>query len=789
MKPRSDRAARHRLGKLAERMIDLPAPAPKRADFTMSAPSTRPDSRPAPRWRCAVEIFPADWNFPAGGAWIAGWILDETGRAPQDLRAWLGDEPVLGLCGLPRSEIEQRERGRAGLPYAGFSFLLQPAADTTLLRLEARDDAGAWREFFRTAIRAAGSPAPSPAPATLGAVLVPAATALLRLHARHPDRSLATLAGEVVTGYLARPLDCLPNPPFHGALEGPKESGWLRYGRLEVHGWLAHRTQRIVRLVAFVDPDHEFALLHGLPRTGVEQHFADLPGADRAQFVGRVDLPPNAPVPPLLKIFAELDNGERHLVFARRFRPLVIAGNDAPLPPLSRRLFARTLWALRGAATRLGWPLGDARTALAAAREAWAAYAGEAPAADARLIPAPPLPAAPAAPVRVLVVTHNLNFEGAPWFIFELARHLAAQPGLRVEVLSPSEGPLRRAFEQAGLPVRVLDVSAAVGAATTAEFHRALAATGAAIDWANHDLVIANTMVAFWAIHLAAAAGKPSLHYVHESAPVRRFFAPLVAPALCREIDAAFRLATRVVFTADSTRRVHGPLGDRGNFALLPSWIDVARIDAFIAAHPDRAALRRKHGLAPEATLVVNIGSLCERKGQHIFLRAIASLRRELADAPAERPIHFVMVGARPGPYLETLRAETRLHLLDNHIVFVPETPDIFDFYRLADLFVCTSFEESFPRVLLESAAFRLPIVTTDVNGIAEMLRADEAWFTPPGDSDRLADALRAALAAHFAGDTARRDRARAGVIERFGEHHAFPQHVELARRAAAVRP
>jgi glycosyltransferase involved in cell wall biosynthesis len=180
----------------------------------------------------------------------------------------------------------------------------------------------------------------------------------------------------------------------------------------------------------------------------------------------------------------------------------------------------------------------------------------------------------------------------------------------------------------------------------------------------------------------------------------------------------------------------------------------------------------------------VNIGSLCERKGQHIYVRTAALLQQELRDTWPDRKIQFVMVGTRPGVYLDSLRQEAALHGLEN-VVFLPESGEIHDFYRLADLFVCSSFEESFPRVLLESAAHRLPIVSTNVNGIAEMLGEDEAWLIPPGDCHRLAGAVRQALAAHFAGDTSRPDRARAAIVRRFHEDRSLPLHFALMRRAA----
>jgi glycosyltransferase involved in cell wall biosynthesis len=145
------------------------------------------------------------------------------------------------------------------------------------------------------------------------------------------------------------------------------------------------------------------------------------------------------------------------------------------------------------------------------------------------------------------------------------------------------------------------------------------------------------------------------------------------------------------------------------------------------------------------------------------------------------------MVGAREGTYLDALRQEVALHGLDQ-AVFIPETGEIFDFYRLADVFVCTSFEESFPRVLLESAAFRLPIITTNVNGIPEMLASDEAWLIPPGDRYQLGDAMKQALAAHFAGDRKRAERARAAVVRRYHVDQSLPRHAAVVRDATGSR-
>ncbi|MBI2517728.1 MAG: glycosyltransferase family 4 protein [Opitutae bacterium] len=742
-----------------------------------------------PQWKLAIEVHPAGWRFPAGITWLAGWLWSPQNRVTTDLRAWVDGRCFLANWGLPKPGLDEVYLKRPGPPYLGFTLLLEPHAGASLLRIEVRDQTNQWTEIFRTGITVAGDAPGCPPPKSFPELLPSELNTLLRLQVRRPAAPLPALADEIVSGAVAEPRNALPNPPFFGALEAPREIGWIRYGRLSITGWLAHREHRITRITAMVDPLQEGALLYGLKRTDVGSEFAGLRGHENSAFVGHVDLPADTAVPVLLKVFAELDNGEKHFVFSQRFTPRVIAGAEPALPARSLRTFVRAAWALRESTKRHGLPPGNWAAVRPALKSAWAAYALEAPSRNsrARLAPEPAALKNSSAPLRVLVATHNLNFEGAPWFIFELARYLARQPGVTVRVVSPQDGPLRRVFTEAGMPVQLVDITPALAAKSTIEFSTRLDAATAALPWDTTDLVIANTMVSFWAIHAAQRASKPSLLYVHESSVIRRFFKTDLDAGLFPVIEDAFRLAGRVVFTADSSRRVFADLGDRRNFSLLPSWVDAGRVDEFAATH-HASDLRRKHGLDPDAVLVVNIGSVCERKGQHIFIQAVDLLKAELARVHPGRPIQFLMVGARPGLFLETLQEEIARLGLGELARFVPETGEIFDFYQLADVFVCTSFEESFPRVLLESAAFRRLIVSTSVNGIAEMIGPDEAWLVPPGDRYRLAEALKLALDAHFAGDRRRAEKARASVLRKYHEANSLPRHLRLARAVAAGR-
>ncbi|WP_221032938.1 glycosyltransferase [Actomonas aquatica] len=386
--------------------------------------------------------------------------------------------------------------------------------------------------------------------------------------------------------------------------------------------------------------------------------------------------------------------------------------------------------------------------------------------------------------LRVAVVSHNLNLEGAPLFIVEYAKHLQHVAGWDVKVIAPMEGPLRENFTAIGLPPEVIDIECATKAATAADFAKGIDQLAKLEIWQDVDLIVGNTMLSYWVVPLAQKLGLPSSMYIHESNTPRRFFSEhrLATDEVIPLIDKAMSEATRVVFIAEATRRIYAELNRYDNFRLINSWIDIERIENYIAA-TDRAALRKQLKIPENATVVVNVGSVCQRKGQHIFIRAIDHLHKQHGPEIEKRgPMLYVMVGAREGLYLETIENDIELMGLKNTRL-IYETQDVYAWYRVADMFCCTSFEESFPRVLLEAASFKLPIVSTDVNGIPEMLTGnDEAYLIKAGDYHVLAATLKKALDRHFAGDTKMVSMAYTRISRFYDSRISLPHHVELAR-------
>ncbi len=385
--------------------------------------------------------------------------------------------------------------------------------------------------------------------------------------------------------------------------------------------------------------------------------------------------------------------------------------------------------------------------------------------------------------LRLLLLTHNLNLEGAPLFLLEYATWMAREAGFGLEVLAAQDGPLRGAFEALGAHITLVDAGTIYSAPDEEVFHQRVADIAHQLDWEHLDLVVCNTLVSFWGVHLAARAHKPSLLYIHESSTIFRFFERKLELELHHLVAEAFQNASRSLFLCSATRAYYEDLNVHGNFRLVPSWIRLDDIEAFRARHP-RADLRRKHGFADDETVVANIGTVCERKGQHVFLRAIEHFNRQ----GHRGKFRFVLVGARPGIYLDLLMRDLQRLALAN-VTLVPETREVFDFFVAADQFVCTSYEESFPRVVMEAMAFRTPIVTTDVHGIAEMIgQRQQGYLVPAGDHLALARMMWICLAKERSGKSLT-PTAYSKALRLYDHRKVLPCHVALAREVVLAHP
>jgi O-antigen biosynthesis protein len=350
-------------------------------------------------------------------------------------------------------------------------------------------------------------------------------------------------------------------------------------------------------------------------------------------------------------------------------------------------------------------------------------------------------------PLRALMCSFNLNREGAPHVQLEMAVRLKKAGVLDPVVFCHQDGPLRQAYEAEGIEVSV-GPHPLFGVFDGAGYDRAIAAFAEFARGRGAEVVYGNTVHAFYAVAAARAAGLPSLWNLHESEPVESHFAHL-APAVAARALECFHHPYRVVFVAEATRDVYRRLAGQHNFTVVHGALDMARLRAEAERWP-REVARRSLGLANGEVALLLLGTVCERKGQHDLPEALRGL------PPALWPrVRCFIVGDRGLGYgRRVARAREALPAaLRERVAILPETAEPARFYQAADVFVCTSRVESFPRVTLEAMAHGLPLVTTPVFGIREQVRPGvNALLYEPGDTG----ALLAALVRLVADDAAR---------------------------------
>ena len=341
-------------------------------------------------------------------------------------------------------------------------------------------------------------------------------------------------------------------------------------------------------------------------------------------------------------------------------------------------------------------------------------------------------------PIRALMAGLNLNLEGAPFDQLEMTVGLKEMGIVEPIVYSPADGPLRQEYESRGIEVKVFPHPLSSVLLTPEGY--ALGIRGFA-DWINGlgvEVVYGNTLLTFYAIAAATELGLPSVWNPREGEAWQTYFKSF-GPYVATKALECFNYPYKVVFTANASEHKFEALNAHNNFMTIHDGLDRERFQRMMLPW-SRETARGKLGVTDDQVVVLMIGTVCERKAQMDLLQAVARLR-----GPAAQKIRAFVVGDRPGEYSSRL-AEARSKLDREKaatIAIVPETPEVFEYYAAADIYVCCSRFESFPRVILEAMAAGLPVITTPVDGIVEQVRdGSNAMFFQPGDVEALAEKL-----------------------------------------------
>jgi glycosyltransferase involved in cell wall biosynthesis len=137
--------------------------------------------------------------------------------------------------------------------------------------------------------------------------------------------------------------------------------------------------------------------------------------------------------------------------------------------------------------------------------------------------------------------------------------------------------------------------------------------------------------------------------------------------------------------------------------------------------------------------MVIIVGHLSDIKGHPTFIRAAAIVKRTFPDTS------FVALGGetiQPG-FQKVLAALADELGVGEDVQFLGWRENVAEIVRAADVFVLPSLKEGLPLAMLEAMATGVPIVSTPVNGIPDVITdGRNGLLVPPEAPDALAAAI-----------------------------------------------
>ncbi|HMK39454.1 MAG TPA: glycosyltransferase family 4 protein [Bacteroidota bacterium] len=167
---------------------------------------------------------------------------------------------------------------------------------------------------------------------------------------------------------------------------------------------------------------------------------------------------------------------------------------------------------------------------------------------------------------------------------------------------------------------------------------------------------------------------------------------------------------------------------------------DAIDADEFSPAKGRGAALREEFGYSKENIVVGFVGRFSPGKGHEELLHAAESILRV-------RPhVRFLVAGeasAGEEAYEQEIRALCRSLGIESAVTFAGFRRDIPDVMASFDILAFPSHAESFGVVLIEAMAMELPVVSTNCDGVLDIVvEGETGLYVPPRAPGELAGAL-----------------------------------------------
>lgn len=168
---------------------------------------------------------------------------------------------------------------------------------------------------------------------------------------------------------------------------------------------------------------------------------------------------------------------------------------------------------------------------------------------------------------------------------------------------------------------------------------------------------------------------------------------------------------------------------------------------------------REKYGIPKCSPILTFVGRLVPYKGVHNIIEAMLILRKSFPE------IRLVIAGPRSGDftscshsnnfYYEQLLLQTKNLGLSEAVKFVGflQIRELYELFADTSIFVFPTTEEAFGLVLIETMSMGLPIITSNLPPMNEIVDNNSGRLVAPNDYQQIANAVSELLSSHNLGE------------------------------------
>ncbi len=144
-----------------------------------------------------------------------------------------------------------------------------------------------------------------------------------------------------------------------------------------------------------------------------------------------------------------------------------------------------------------------------------------------------------------------------------------------------------------------------------------------------------------------------------------------------------------------------------------------------------KSEARAKFGIPNDATVFGTVARLTPMKGIEFSLRAFAEILKSLPNAI------YILVG--DGESSDQYKHLAKELYIEENVIFLGYQVQVFDPLAAMDIFLFPSLKEAMGISVVEALAVGLPVVSTNVGGLPEVVSASVGSLVPPMDAEAMA--------------------------------------------------